>query len=151
GTLALVGTSGNNVSELSLGPGGTLVSPGTMSLTTTQGNLGNQTTPLALASSLSAPGTVNLVARAGGIAWLADSLANDTVAFNNATTATSAGTAFSLVTAGNIIANISGSPAVISPIVSLTAIGGNIGGDSTATTPLLVNGGGSGLSLFVNA
>ena len=53
---------------------------------------------------------------------------------------------------GNILASTPANTAISSPSIALTATGGNIGGNTTGTTALLANSGGtSGLTLFFNA
>ncbi|HEY9793326.1 MAG TPA: hypothetical protein V6D22_23195, partial [Candidatus Obscuribacterales bacterium] len=136
-----------------IGGSGRLVAPDISLSATTNGWIGNQAqSPLFIQSSLSTPGTVNLTVTTGGTVDIEDELPNDAVQINNNLAPSTGGQSFTLTAAGNILSSQPTALAISSQEIFLTANGGNIGGNSAATVPLLVSSGGAGgLTLFVDA
>ena len=131
---------------------GTFKAP-TMSLTALGGNIGANTAGTT-ALSVNSGGTSGLtiavlatqVSGNGGTVDISDSNAEDVI-IDNSFSVGNAAVSFTVASSGNIYTNTPAGTAISSPIISLSA-SGNIGGNSTATNPLLVTSGGtSGITL----
>jgi hypothetical protein len=109
-----------------------------ITLTSVKGNIQsvNDSTPLLIQSGLTS-GTLSLIAHGGGSVLLADTLVNDNVQFNNTlpVNVSTAGTLFSLKTAGNITQQAT-TTAVTSAAIVLETTAGDIGesGDALQTS-----------------
>ena len=166
GTISVNPGAGNSLTITanngSITGSGTFTAP-TMNLTAIGGNIGANaaaTTALAVnngSGSISggSSGTLVLAVQAtqvggvGGVVNISDAL--NSIQIDNSSGPSSASASLSLTANGNIYATNANNAAISSPIVNLTATGGNIEADSGGTTALLVNSGGtSGLSLITN-
>ena len=120
------------------------------SLAATGGNIGaNAAATSALLVNSGGTGGMNLSVQAtqasgsGGVVNISDANAEDVI-LSNASSPSSAAVSFTLAANGNIYANTAANTAISSPVIALTATGGNIGGNAGATSALLINSGGTG-------